>query len=218
MTTIGEILDEFFSPFSKETLWVMAESDKYTEIVRAWQPVIDAVNKAKDDLKSNCSIWGSSHKTSSTWKPGMTDPPAVDPNSFRVFVPSPPGTDPETCKKAFEIYITSKVARGISSLPLPFKVPMPEVQTWQLYTCAIGSFNIYATVDSVDCTGKTAKMNIWMFNAMSKKSFGRFASHPAFALCKMEKQYMWWNWAESYNWGSAAAPGPAGSQSGTVDW
>ena len=36
MTTVGDILDEFFSPFSSETLWVMPEDDNYTEIVRKW--------------------------------------------------------------------------------------------------------------------------------------------------------------------------------------
>jgi hypothetical protein len=221
MATIGEILDEFFSPFSTETLWIMPESDKYTEIVRAWQPVIDAVAQAKADLEANCSFWSGGRMTSPSWKPGMTDPPVVDPNSYRVFVPSPPGTDPTTCKKAFEVYITTKVARGLSRLPLPLPIipPIPEVQTFQLYTCAIGSFNIYVTADSVDCAAKTAKMNVWMFNAMSKKSFGRFASHPAFSMSKMEKQYMWWNWSEAHNWGSAApAPGTPRPQSGTADW
>ncbi len=42
MTTVGEILDEFFSPFSSEKLWIMPESDGYTALVRKWQPVIDA--------------------------------------------------------------------------------------------------------------------------------------------------------------------------------
>lgn len=29
MTTIGDILDEFFSPLSRERLWIMPESDSY---------------------------------------------------------------------------------------------------------------------------------------------------------------------------------------------
>jgi hypothetical protein len=221
MATIGEILDEFFSPFSTEKLWIMPESDRYTEIVRAWQPVIDAVDRAKTNLEDHCADWGGGHVTSPSWTPGMTDPPVVDPNSYRVFVPSPPGTDPETCKEAFEIYIASKVARGLSRLPMPMPIvpPVPEIQTFALYTCSIGSFNIYATVDSVDCAAKTAKMNIWMFNAMSKRSFGRYAKHPAFSMSKMAKQYMWWNWAEPHSWGAAApAPATPRPQSGTADW
>jgi hypothetical protein len=40
-TTVGPILDEYFSPFSSPRVWVMEETDPYTVLVRAWQPVID---------------------------------------------------------------------------------------------------------------------------------------------------------------------------------
>jgi hypothetical protein len=204
-TTVGQVLDEFFSPFSSETLWVMPENDNYTRIVRRWQPVIDAVSKAKANLEANCANWNANHGTDSSWKPGMTDPPVTDPNAYREFVPSPPGTDPETCRNAFIVYVTTKAAPSI-----------PTIQTFELYTCSIGSFNIYATVDSIDCAAKTARMNIWMYNAMSQRSFGRYASHPLFALSGMEKQYMWWNWKESHSWGSAPAPGGGGG--GSSGW
>jgi hypothetical protein len=46
--------------------------------------------------------------------------------------------------------------------------------------------------------------NYWMYNSMSKQSFGRFASHPAFSLSRMATQYMWWNWVESVDWSSGA--------------
>jgi hypothetical protein len=220
MATIGEILDEFFSPFGTERLWVMPESDKYTQIVRAWKPVIDAVAAVKAHLEANCSTWSSSYRTSPTWKPGKTDPPITDPNAVRVFSPSPPGTDPGTCMQAFAVYVTTKVARQMSRLPMPMVIPLPipEVQTYKLYTCSIGSFNIYATVDSVDCAARSATMNVWMFNCMSQKSFGKFASNPVFAASKMEKQYMWWNWKEVHNWGSASTPSAPRPQSGTVHW
>jgi hypothetical protein len=55
-------------------------------------------------------------------------------------------------------------------------------------------------VDSIDLKAQKAKMNFWMYNAMSKTSFGKFASHPAFALCGMKTQYMWWNWVENVEW------------------
>lgn len=196
-TTIGEILDEFFSPFSSPRLWIMPESDPYTVIVRRWQPVIDAVNRAKANLEANCTGWSTNHRTDPAWRPGMTDPPVTDPNAHREFVPSPPGTDPATCRSAFIPYVATRVTPGV-----------PLIQTFELYTCSIGSFNIYVTVDSIDCAAGLAKMNIWMYNAMSVRSFGRYASHPVFALSGMEKQYMWWNWSESHSW-SPAPPAPA---------
>ena len=207
-TTIGDVLDEFFSPFSSETLWVMPDGDNYTHIVRRWQPVIDAVNQAKTKLEADCANWSTSHMTNSSWTPDKTDPPVTDPNACGIWVSSPPGTDPDTCRNAFIIYVASKAS------PLG-----PNIQTFELYTCSIGSFGIYATVDSIDCAAKTAEMNIWMYNAMDQESFGRYASHPAFALSGMERQYMWWNWRESHRW--SAGPGSAGvggSGSGSSDW
>jgi hypothetical protein len=209
-TSIGEVLDEFFSPFSSERLWVMNDNDNYTKIVRTWQPVIDAVNEAKAKLAANCANWQANHMTDPSWRPGMTDPPVRDPNADRVFVKSPLGTDPDACMKAFIVYATTKFS------PLIFPLPVPPVETFALYTCSIGSFNIYATVDSIDCAAQTARMNIWMYNAMSKKSFGKFASNPAFRLSGMEKQYMWWNWSESHSWGPSGTTGgggPAGRSS-----
>ena len=200
MTTIGQILDEFFSPFSKEKLWVMPEKDNYTKIVRKWQPVINASNRTKRDLAKNCAKWKASFMTNPTWKPGKTDKPK--PNAYRDFVRSPPGTDPTTCKEAFVIYATTKAASLVPSPILPIRVP--EIQTQKLYTCSIGSFNIYTTVDKINCSAKKAKMNFWMYNSMSKRSFGRFANEPAFSFSKMETQYMWWNWSESIDWSSGS--------------
>ena len=205
-TTIGEILDEFFSPFSSETLWVMGENDNYTKIVRTWQPVIDAVNQAKADLTANCATWSANHMTDSKWTPGRTDPPVTDPNAHGIWVASPPGTDPKTCRDAFITYVSTK------AVPL-----VPTVQTFELYTCSIGSFGIYATVDTIDCAAKTATMKVWMYNAMDQGSFGSYASHPAFALSGMERQYMWWNWKENLSWGPAK-PGGGGPKGGSSDW
>jgi hypothetical protein len=197
MSTVGEILDEFFSPFSQERLWVMPESDNYTQIVRAWQPVIDAANRTKASLAGDCARWQSSFRTNPAWTPAMTDAPK--PGAFREFVASPPGTDPDTCRNAFVVYVASKTA---SIVPLPGAPLIPQVQTRELYTCSVGSFNIYTTVDQIDCGAKTAIMNFWMYNAMSRRSFGRFANHPAFALSRMATQFMWWNWVESVEWTS----------------
>ncbi|TKD09144.1 hypothetical protein [Polyangium fumosum] len=193
MTTIGDVLDEFFSPLSSEKLWIMPESDNYTRIVRRWQPVIDASNRTKRNLAGNCSLWRSNFVTIPSWQPTKTDAPK--PKSYREFVQSPPGTDPTTCKNAFMVYVASKFAK-----PPVIPVFLPEIQTEKLYTCSIGSFNIYTSVNKIDCTTRTAQMNFWMYNSMSRRSFGDFASHPVFSLCGMATQYMWWNWVESVDW------------------
>jgi hypothetical protein len=197
MATIGDILDEFFSPFSSETLWVMPEDDNYTKIVRQWQPVIDAVGRIKSSAATICGTWSKSYVTDPKWKPTKTDNPK--PGAHREFVKSPPGTDPATCKKAFVVYVTSKAASI-----LPVLGGIPAIQTRDLYTCSIGSFNIYTTADQIDCTAKKATLSFWMYNNMSKKSFGKFASEPEFALCGMENQYMWWNWVETIDWSGGA--------------
>jgi hypothetical protein len=185
-TTVGEILDEFFAVSSSPTLWVMPASDNYTRIVQRWQPVRDAVAQAKADVETNCSTWDTSRRTTSSWRPGMTNPPVADPNAHAIWVHSPPGTDPTTCRNAFIVYKAS------------------GIQTFDLYTCSIGSFGIYVTVNNIDCVAKTAELNIWMYNAMSRRSFGRFAQY--FPLSGMETQYMWWNWTVPHSWGSAAPP------------
>lgn len=77
--------------------------------------------------------------TSPSWRPTKTDAPKL--GAYRDFVLSPPGTDPQTCKNAFVAYVTSKAAGLATPLPLP------EIQTRNLYTCSIGSFNLYTTVD-----------------------------------------------------------------------
>ncbi len=206
MASIGDILDEFFSPFSSEKLWVMPENDDYTNRVRAWDPVIQAVARIKNNVATFCDVWATTYMSDAAWTPGKTDSPK--PGAYRDFSPSPKGTDPETCKSAFIVYVATKAARM-----LPGQA-MPATQTTNLYTCSIGSFNIYTTVDKIDCAKKTATMNFWMYNSMSKRSFGRFAENAVFALCGMKTQYMWWNWVENIEWttgGVKTLPKPAGS-------
>ncbi|MBK8261206.1 MAG: hypothetical protein IPK80_07670 [Nannocystis sp.] len=194
MTTVGEILDEFFSPFSSERLWIMPSSDNYTRIVREWRPVIDAMSRIKAKLPKSCAVWEASYKTKAAWAPTMSDAPKQ--GAYREFVASPPGTDYVTCREAFVVYWLSRSAKLVVS-PV-----FPVIQTQNLYTCSIGSFNIYTTVDAIDCAAKTATMNYWMYNSMSKRSFGRFADHPVFSMSGMATQYMWWNWAEYVEWSS----------------
>jgi hypothetical protein len=194
MATVGDILDEFFSPLSSQKMWVMREGDDYTNRVRRWTPVIQAVARIKSKLGAFPTTWNAAYQSDASWKPSMTDAPK--PGADREFVKSPRGTDPETCKSAFIVYVTSKAGKSI----IPGGGLLPSVQTDALYTCSIGSFNIYTTVDAIDLPKQTATMNFWMYNSMSKTSFGKFASHPAFALSGMKTQYMWWNWVEMVEW------------------
>lgn len=195
-TSVGDVLDNFFSPMSSEKLWVMGEGDNYTQIVRQWGPVINAVGRVKNHLESNCETWSTDHATDPSWEPGKTDPPETDPNAYDEWVSSPPGTDPTTCRNAFIVYMTT------------------SYQTSDLYTCSIGSFGIYATVDSIDCANETAELNVWMYNAMDQESFGKYADHPVFSMSGMERQYMWWNWSESHSWGGGSSGGSSSGGSG----
>jgi hypothetical protein len=198
VATIGDVLDEFFSPFSQERLWIMPESDEYTKIVLQWQPVIDAVNQIKADAVNHCAFWQTSYKTNPAWQPTKTDVPK--PGAYRKFVGSPPGTDPQTCKDAFVIYVTTKTGKTALGIVSPVLGVLPAVQTRNLFTCSIGSFNIYTTAGQIDCAAKKATLNFWMYNNMSRHSFGRFANDPVFSACGMKSQYMWWNWVDSIEW------------------
>ena len=109
MASIGDILDEFFSPFSSEKLWVMPENDDYTNRVRAWDPVIQAVARIKNNVATFCDVWATTYMSDAAWTPGKTDSPK--PGAYRDFSPSPKGTDPETCKSAFIVYVATKAAR-----------------------------------------------------------------------------------------------------------
>ncbi len=193
-TRISSILFNFFSPFSKEKLWVMSENDEYTRIVRTWQPIIDKVNEAKKDLEANCAFWSSRHRTDPSWNPGITSPdsPAADKNAFRILYKDPPGTDPETCEKALKKYLL------LLFLRVNFDIPVKE--SFELKTASIGSFNIFVTVDKIDCDSKLAQIRIWMYNCMSKKSFGPYGELLEFKFSGMKNQHMWWNWVESHRW------------------
>lgn len=199
LTTIGDILDAYFSVSSTEKIWLMDESDPYTGIVRSWKPVQEAIEKAKNDLQIDCAYWAKHHKTDLTWKPGMTDPPVTDPNAADYWVNSPPETDPTTAKKAYKEWKRT------------------GVQSTTLRTSAIGSFGIYVTVSDVDCCKRTATMHVWMYNAMDSKSFSLlpWMYFRVVHGSKQARQYMWWNWSEkltwtpgaSGTWGSSAPPG-----------
>lgn len=198
LTTVGEILDAFFSTSPRERLWVMGPSDEYTGRVRNWQPVRSAVEAAKASLARNCDAWKIRHITSPSWTPGRTDPPVTDPNAWDYWVDSPSGTDPTTARNAYLIYLVT------------------GRQTAALWTSAIGSFGVYVTVDSVDCVCMQATMRFWMYNSMDRDSFGRFAHY--FPSSAMARQYMWWNWTEDYNWGTGTSGGKKGAKGGGGKW
>ncbi len=184
LTTVGDILDSYFSDSTSERLWIMPEHDEYTRRVRAWSAVQDALKSAKTLLEKNCNTWQTSHMTDPSWQPGPTDPPATDPNAWGIWVNSPAGTDPATAGSAYSIYLISN--RQIDAL----------------WTSAIGSFGIYVTVDEIDCCKKIcgAKLQIWMYNSMDRDSFGVFADSWFFRKSGQARQYMWWNWKEKHTW------------------
>ncbi len=188
-TGAADVLNSFFSPYFLENLWVMPENDEYTRIVQTWEPVIEAVNQAKENLAPSCYDWQTRHMTDPSWHPRMS--PAADPNAYKIEKSSPLGTNSDACKRAWLIY------------------KLTGIQTDELHTASIGSFDIYVTADNIDCQAKTARLNIWMYNAMSEASFGRFAGYfrRVGMLAQMATQYMWWNWHELYNFQQPRPPG-----------
>src|SRR4051812_8106418 len=103
----------------------MSETDNYTIIVRAWQPVRDALNTIKQNIATDCATWSTIRRSSPGWTPGLNAIP--DPHAYRRLVASPPGTDPTTCRNAFVVYQGSRLT--------PPHIP---IQTNNLYTCSIG--------------------------------------------------------------------------------
>lgn len=200
-TSIDQIFNVFFSDFPVELLWVMPQYDQYTQIVRNWTPVINFVKKAHLALDKNCAYWKAHHMTNPTWKPKKHK--GVDnayPFESGELVPSPSGTDPITCAKE---YLKSLPRSSPFNIAIQYTLaPLAKMGffgpriTDLLHTCAIGSFRMYATVDRIDCNGKTAIMNFWMYNSMSRKSFGSFGWLTKFFSGAMSTQYMWWNWSE----------------------
>jgi outer membrane protein OmpA-like peptidoglycan-associated protein len=198
-TTVGPILDEYFSPFSSPRVWVMEETDPYTVLVRGWQPVIDGQAWLLNHLEQHAADWAARHRTTPGWRPGMT---GHDPAAASNSVPNPPGTDPTTCRNAFLPYAGGEAAKILLG---PTGQLLPRIETWELHTCAIGSFVLRATVDAIDQAAGTATVNIWMQNEMSQASFGRFADYAV--LSGQATQYMWWHWRVPHRW-VPAPPSP----------
>ena len=200
-TTVGPILDEYFSPLSHARVWVMEESDPYTVLVRGWQPVIDGQAWLLTHLEQNTAEWAAGHRTTSGWSPGTT---GFDPAAASKYVAHPPGTDPTTCTNAFLPYVGGEAVRN--NPWVPFGQLLPRIETWELHTCAIGSFALRATVDAINEAAGTATVNIWMQNEMSRTSFGRFADKAV--LSGQATQYMWWHWRVPHRWVPTPPPPP----------
>jgi hypothetical protein len=157
----------------------MGEGDSYTGIVRAWAPVMGNIGRLKQAVASDPLDWKQNHMTSPGWTPTMSYSP--DPkNGWNVLERSPVGTDPDTARNNFIIYILTGYA------------------TDELHTSAIGSFRVISTADEVDMSGCRVTLNVWMYNEMSRRSFGRFANNPLVRWRPMRSQFMWWNWKEKF--------------------
>jgi RHS repeat-associated protein len=188
-TKIEEVLGEFFEPkyaafwieVSQPRLWIMLQKDPYTKIVKSWVAVQQEMNSVKSMVAKEPYAWKINHKTSRSWKPHKGY--GYDSNAFKIRVRNPIGTDPNTCKREIKDYILS----GVSSV--------------LLHRSAIGSFELYVTVDKADrCR---AKLNVWMYNNMDQRSFGDYAPYFKYLTpAPMKDQYMWWNWKEDIEYDS----------------
>jgi RHS repeat-associated protein len=177
-THVGDILSEFFAIASKERVWIMGPNDHYTQIVQKWKPLMQIIEAAKTDLRKDPGQWKTTHETTSWWIPSGSSI-NHDPKAWPGLVLSPPGTDPGT---AAGLYINWKNS---------------GYQPEKLYTAAIGSFEVYVTVDKINTGMNSATLKIWMYNQMSRESFGLGSLFPGSG---MANQWMWWDWTEDYSW------------------
>lgn len=185
LTWVGQILNEFFSPFGRERTWIMGESDRYTSIVRNWNPVLSEVDNAMASVSLNPKKWERSHMTTKSWRPESNE--RGDPaRGYFSDLSHPPGTDPEDALREFKKYF------------------LWLIQTDALHTSSIGSFRTHATVDKIDTVCKTATLNVWISNTMDTVSFGRDENGVPrtelwqFTLSAMRPQHMWWNWTQEF--------------------
>ncbi len=190
MTSAVEILQEFFSPSSREKVWVMPEADNYTKIVREWSPVqASEYGTIIDFARSNVKI----PPTNPMWRPNLSNSRETDISrryGHEDRVPSPVGTDPPTCQRELAHYFATRALSGITGSAAPQRV--------ELQRAVIGSFRIYTTVDKINHKEKLGTFNFWMFNSMSKKSLDAYT--PDGNRFGMKTQYMWWNWVATFDW------------------
>jgi hypothetical protein len=186
-TSVGAVLQAFFAPHDVgERLWIFSETDSYTDIVRRWSAVTSEVAVLIRDVIARRSTWRQHHMTQPGWLPRFGYAPPSG-HGWNRLVAHPPNTDPETAKRNFVLYLTTAYA------------------TEELHTSSIGSFRLMATADEIDLSTRKVILNVWMYNEMSKRSFGRFATEWPFANLPMRSQFMWWNWKEKFNfdkWGN----------------
>ena len=143
--------------------------------------------------------------TSSGWKPSKAYSP--DPNAgWDRLVAHPKGTSPKDAGNAFFNDILQRVGVFVLAPGIG-----PEIErhligaSAKLHTSTIGSFRLIATVDSVIFKTKghcDATINVWMYNEMSKRSFGKFADRRPAKWTQMKLQFMWWNWKEEIKFDS----------------
>ena len=175
--TAGQIVDNFLRPNNFiPVLWVMPQYDEYTLSVRRWKYVKKQESEIKKSVSNNPMRWKALHITSATWTPHTGY--GFDPKKgYECLVAHPDGTDPNTARNEYMKYL---VFGGWSD---------------KLNWAAIGSFRVAATADYVDMQNCEAQINVWMYNEMSRRSFGRFAERWYFRWLPMASQYMWWNWS-----------------------
>jgi len=193
LTTPDSILAEFFDLNGTSKLWIMPEDDEYTKKVREWNYVQVFLHSAQGEVRRNCEKWAEERMTDPDWKPsasgGHGEAPSMDENAYIRWTDGTPSVASKrnALKDAWEYY-----RRNVGD-------PSNRVIPDNLWYSTIGSFGFFVTVDEIDCCEKKAKLNIWMYNAMTEGSFGKTFSLLFWASAK-KPQYMWWNWKEDYDW------------------
>jgi RHS repeat-associated protein len=197
LTTVIDVLNQFFSPSKSEVLWVMGPGDEYTTHMKNWNAVKDCVKRVELDIMGNCLKWLAIHKTTTGWAPKASPSFSHDPNAYEIPVRSPAGTDPYSAGLDYFIYNTTGHVDN------------------NLWYSSVGSSTFLATVDDLNCCTKEATINFWIYNCMSKGSFGPFSAF--FPKAGQANQYEWWNWKEMLFWGSGSG-GIGGSSTGGGSW
>ena len=107
----------------------MTQEDPYSKILKNWQQVKIKMAKVKKFYARDPNTEILNHKTTRSWKPGMSN--NHDDHGVEVLLSGPIGTRPEDCAVELEKLLrTGKSSR-------------------KLHTAAIGSFYMWVTIDKV---------------------------------------------------------------------
>lgn len=160
-------------------------------LLPGWSAVQEQMEDLRERVKNNLEKWKNDHETSPDWVPskGYSPNPKA---GYNVLSRSPEGTDPGTASAEYKKYLRDR-----------YFLFEGTVGSDALHIAAIGSFRIIATADSIEMPtasepGKVV-LNIWMYNEMSERSFGKFADEWYSTGKPFASSFMWWNWKETFD-------------------